>query len=873
MENIEKLKELFNSNDFAKIETGIGLVISLNDKNIYKQCLKGWEITKSSNKAALWRLNFNNTVFEASEIPIIKKDDWNNYSRTYIVLSLMDSMPEDVNCDDSLNLEKLEYINLRGVGFKTLPKFLKNCTNLKDLSLDDCNFLESIDDVELAEKIFNHDPKFLYSNYNIIKCDKKKIIDFYKKEFDTLPVDEVNSGDPIMAIMGDSLINGKTFEIKDYIKVDAISEWLSNKKNSAIILGISIFEVSQFDDIVNKETLEVIDYLNTIAENMSTESAPETKWGGIQVEPLVKHLIYDLKYNKSITRSSSVNIAGDWEYWYLSLLDKVSSVNNIWYLALLIDLKISSAVSVMGGDSYSPNIMYDGSIMIRNHHRVIMPQYFGTIFYNKEEVQKFLTELNKISKDSIITVSTINGEITQLKDPTKISQESILNGNNFISIFGDFENCSDKIKKYLNYTSENSRAGILLRVVNNGIVFYKTSRASDDIDFALEYLSLISFGDQGLNEGELPYNTELNVFKSDMFQDSSYDQEVINKRKPWMYERVIASIDLDGFSRKKLPGLAKNSSLGSSNLDILVSTFCNYMQKESTKNLAWTTGPVFTKNKKYPVQYGSEDVSFYRKNSYQVGLHFRLGWEMQEYSINQLEIFPAIILGRIFERYIDIISYNTLEENQRNDWAKQREDAIAAGANLLELEQEDPLSHKLLFYKNLLDVNNLCFKFNLLKSSFSEESITLFKEHFGDRSVEGQAFSYSDTTISASINLEQDRETVHSDSDLHPQGVIKLNNADFEFIKSFITDYVTNECDGDWESVSDSFYNCFSLYFKMPSDVWIDFQTLAKELTNSELNEEFDEFEGLLSDFVGITIPESGVYQGFDSGDFDSGNM
>ena len=73
MENIEKLKELFNSNDFAKIETGIGLVISLNDKNIYKQCLKGWKITKSSNKAALWRLNFNNTVFEASEIPIIKK--------------------------------------------------------------------------------------------------------------------------------------------------------------------------------------------------------------------------------------------------------------------------------------------------------------------------------------------------------------------------------------------------------------------------------------------------------------------------------------------------------------------------------------------------------------------------------------------------------------------------------------------------------------------------------------------------------------------------------------------------------------------------------------------------------------------------------
>ena len=34
-----------------------------------------------------------------------------------------------------------------------------------------------------------------------------------------------------------------------------------------------------------------------------------------------------------------------------------------------------------------------------------------------------------------------------------------------------------------------------------------------------------------------------------------------------------------------------------------------------------------------------------------------------------------------------------------------------------------------------------------------------------------------------------------------------------------------------------------------------------------------DEFEGLLSNYVGINIPDAGIYQGFDSGDYDSGNM
>ncbi len=60
----------------------------------------------------------------------------------------------------------------------------------------------------------------------------------------------------------------------------------------------------------------------------------------------------------------------------------------------------------------------------------------------------------------------------------------------------------------------------------------------------------------------------------------------------------------------------------------------------------------------------------------------------------------------------------------------------------------------------------------------------------------------------------------------------------------------------------------------MPEGAYIDFDYLGKELTNPE-NKEFygDEFEGLLSDCVGVNIPDAGIYQGFDSGDYDSGNM
>ena len=61
MENIEKLRELFNSGEYDQIEVGINLVKSLNDKQIYAKCLSGWTfIEKQRNEKIvfiLWRSN------------------------------------------------------------------------------------------------------------------------------------------------------------------------------------------------------------------------------------------------------------------------------------------------------------------------------------------------------------------------------------------------------------------------------------------------------------------------------------------------------------------------------------------------------------------------------------------------------------------------------------------------------------------------------------------------------------------------------------------------------------------------------------------------------------------------------------------------
>ena len=146
MENIEKLRELFNSGEYDQIEVGINLVKSLNDKQIYAKCLSGWtfiEKQRNDGKSEVL-LKFNQDTLDeelsSSNGAVIKDVEWSNKSRGYAVLSILESAmvqvmeykkndlvwPDEVNVHPSLNLNKITTIDLKGVGFKYLPSFLKS---------------------------------------------------------------------------------------------------------------------------------------------------------------------------------------------------------------------------------------------------------------------------------------------------------------------------------------------------------------------------------------------------------------------------------------------------------------------------------------------------------------------------------------------------------------------------------------------------------------------------------------------------------------------------------------------------------------------------------------------------------------------------
>ena len=101
MKEIDKLRELFNSDDFIQIQTAINLVISLNDKEIYSQCLSGWTTSRREVDEPYKEeveLKFDSKTIDKdlieSETPVIKNNDWANKSRGYAVLTLLEKAPK-----------------------------------------------------------------------------------------------------------------------------------------------------------------------------------------------------------------------------------------------------------------------------------------------------------------------------------------------------------------------------------------------------------------------------------------------------------------------------------------------------------------------------------------------------------------------------------------------------------------------------------------------------------------------------------------------------------------------------------------------------------------------------------------------------------
>ena len=101
-----------------------------------------------------------------------------------------------------------------------------------------------------------------------------------------------------------------------------------------------------------------------------------------------------------------------------------------------------------------------------------------------------------------------------------------------------------------------------------------------------------------------------------------------------------------------------------------------------------------------------------------------------------------------------------------------------------------------------------------------------------------------------------------------------IDEADVDFVRGLLLDYVETACEGDWSSFADEFWDFFAIYTQLPRGLLFDMQELGKAFTSIN---DFDWFaedtSSLLAAYLGISLPFAGTSQGFDSGDLDSGNM
>ena len=353
-------------------------------------------------------------------------------------------------------------------------------------------------------------------------------------------------------------------------------------------MGLTLFQTKDKEEQPSASTQQIIDYLTENATEMVLDSFPKVDVNEVQIAPIVAHLIHGMKQDPEAPRADSVKIHGDWEQWYLSFLFRVSATNLHWYMTLVYDLPINAAISVFGGDTWCPKIMYNGSVIIRNHHRVIVPDYIGTLPLSDADVRTFLAELNQFSQDFVMAVGTVEEEITLHAKPSELREEAIRSGNNFITILHDdetVEKLHPAIQSWIAMVFENTRSGMMLRVVPGGISFYRTFRGDDSFDYALENLDVILFNEFPIEE-EMPMGYKIS--------DTPWSYTGVSwSEESKMQDKYLFGILQERFEYNTLDGLGvpeleKTTPFGFSVVDLLYSEFASFMKKDALSHFPYT---------------------------------------------------------------------------------------------------------------------------------------------------------------------------------------------------------------------------------------------------------------------------------------------
>jgi len=821
--NLEELRERFHSDDVNRIDEGIAWLLQSGDAALYSNCLKGWKAGKGGEEI---KLKFDSDLLDGEEA-VIKNDGWRSGYGSYAVLRLLENPISGAELDPSLDLSSLTEVGIPGVQFTSLPEALNQCTSLRKLNLDDCEAIEALDDVRLIHAVIRNNAGWVPEAIDKIKVPFTEVAACFEAELDAIP----------RVYAPDSSQNADDAE-----RFMAIQEWKSNNRSMPeLIKGLTLFQVKQDEETPNAATQQMLDFFTDNAAEMNLDSIPEVPVEEVQVAPIVAHLLHGLKQDAESPRAEAVHPRGDWNQWYFAFLARVSGLNPYWFMALLYDLPISGAISVMGGEVWCPKIMYNGNVIIRNHHRVIVPDYVGTVALPDADVRMLLADLDRFTQEYVMAVGTVDGEITLHVKPSQLRDEAIRSGNNFITILHDEETIAElhpAIQSWIASVYENTRSGMMLRVVPGGISFYRTYRGDDGFDYTLENLDLILF-----NEGEISeeYPTGYRIEDTPWsFSGITYEQEA-QQHDAYVYKTLPESMEWDVLDGFESPELAQVNPFGVSNMDVLYSEFIAFMLREA-QNVWPYTPKIFSKNTEFPLgyeDYGKKKMDFIKANGFNAVFSVPAGYEMTEHSMDLFSNLVGMIIGRLESKLFEL-----------NFKMESLSEATADSSKLL-----NPWGDIAIFTEaNTMAVLNF-------PHAFHSERREQIDGHFGERVLD--------------VNKETDRPNLSVRLNLNiGESGTTVDAADVDFLRGVFADYVESYCEGYWSCFADEFWHFLQIYTRMPDGLFFDMEELGKAFTSIDDYDWFvEETSGLIGPGLNIAVPFAGTSQGFDSGDMDSGNM
>lgn len=206
----------------------------------------------------------------------------------------------------------------------------------------------------------------------------------------------------------------------------------------------------------------------------------------------VDRVVYDVL---SLQSKPAVSLSPRTIRFLLELLQR-ATVRSPSSAAALVDcLALDLFAPTIKPVDWDPRVMWNGSVLVRASHRVFALQYERSVFISRDQMQALYEDI-RVLGDRAWIMTTVNGLIQTTKDVRQIEPS----GNNIIGI-RDLELSEDMRilqRDLIEPALKDMRAGVAIRVFETGFTLYSLYRADDALDFALEYLSILSEGIRGI---------------------------------------------------------------------------------------------------------------------------------------------------------------------------------------------------------------------------------------------------------------------------------------------------------------------------------------------------------------------------------------